>query len=231
MPYQVRTFPAYPTPVHFTVAHDVDSAALTRIVYALRDSGHMLKGEGSAGDQTLGEFSAIPHPAVHKLIHAFLELVAFAAAEPIHVLSIRSWANISRPDDEKVNSHPHNHHPYHWSGVFYPKVPSFTGPGHGQLLLLDPREMFGRYAEPPLGLTPETGTLVVFPSWLKHNVANFYGTREDRLSISLNAIIGPAPGSTFTLPPHRVRIRSGASPADPASQEPNPNAPVEYPYR
>jgi hypothetical protein len=230
MPYQVRSFPAYPTHIHFANAHDVDSAALTRIIYALRDSGHMLRAEGSPGDQTFGEFSAIQHPAVQKLVHAFLEMVAYACQGPIHVVGIRSWANISRPNDPRVSSHPHVHHPYHWSGVFYPQVPKFKAPNQGQLIFMDARRFFGRYEEPPIGLTPETGTLVVFPSWVEHNVAAFYDTDLERLSISLNALLGPAPGGVFTLPPHRVRIRPGGVHANPADQEPDPDAPAGYPY-
>ncbi len=120
-------------------------------------------------------------------------------------LHLRGWANILGKDDVSADL-PHNHLPYHWSAVYYAQVPALTA-GEGSLLLLDPREVF--FTGQPVSVTPQTGMFVMFPSWLRHTVVPLRRVTDDRISISLNAIIGPNPNEpapNFPPPPHEEAI-------------------------
>jgi hypothetical protein len=76
---------------------------------------------------------------------------------------------------------PHHHKNSVLSGVFYVSVP----PTSGNLVFYDPRG-----ALPPFGKTleipPETGKLVIFPSYLIHGVNPTLSTTLPRISISFN---------------------------------------------
>ncbi len=104
-----------------------------------------------------------------------------------------AWANVSRAGH--YNS-PHTHPDHHWSGVYYVEAGSAAPewPRSGVLELQDPRrgvEMSGTPGSPfgrTIPITPETGRMVVFPSWLYHWVNAYHGAGE-RISISFNVRI------------------------------------------
>lgn len=111
-------------------------------------------------------------------------------------LELNAWANVNRPGDYNIS---HTHPACVWSGVYYVDAgtPATTGrPKAGYLEFYDPRpgsemmaipgNMFGkaRYEK------PKTGDIVMFPSWLRHQV-HPYGGEGDRLSIAFNIRIRP----------------------------------------
>lgn len=114
------------------------------------------------------------------------------------------WANISGPGH---SNQMHCHPGALWSGVYYvdngedsPEVDV-----EGELMLLDPRfpmntmympELVNRYSDgkpqySQVPIRPVNGRMVLFPSWLKHSVRPYKGTRE-RISIAFNLMISVA---------------------------------------
>jgi hypothetical protein len=164
------------------------------------------------------------HRALGQLAGVFREMIEQAAKPTNYVLQMLAWAVIARPGDMSVDQ-PHNHLPYHFSAVYYPQVPRGMKTPEGDLVFFDPREVYasGR----PTHIPPEEGLIVMFPSWLKHTVVPCRGTEGDRISISLNAIVGPPPGSVDYVAPHRVKKRTVGVVV---KQEVDPEAPVEFAY-
>jgi uncharacterized protein (TIGR02466 family) len=86
-----------------------------------------------------------------------------------------------------------------WSGVYYVDAgdpPNADRPKSGAIEFLDPRAGAEMMAAPglPFGETksfiPETGQMIVFPSWLKHMVHPYWGD-NDRISIAFNIRVRP----------------------------------------
>ena len=109
------------------------------------------------------------------------------------------WANVSdKGDANQYHTHPGSF----WSAVAYVDdgYERDTDPGlGGELQLLDPRMPMVRMAAPDLHLKdaagrpvpseisirPQTGKIVMFPSWLQHAVRPFHG-EGTRISIAIN---------------------------------------------
>ena len=88
----------------------------------------------------------------------------------------------------------HNHPNWVWSGVYYVTSgePDPGVPENGKLELLDPRTVVTSVKglisrERPL-IEPKPGMMVVFPSYLNHQVHPFIGKGE-RISIAFNVDI------------------------------------------
>lgn len=100
------------------------------------------------------------------------------------------WANIGAPGSQhSMHSHANNF----LSGVYYVK----TSPGADTISFRDPREQRSilqpQYQETNqfniavLNVAAEAGSLIIFPSWLRHSVPP-NRSNEDRVSISFNAM-------------------------------------------
>lgn len=111
------------------------------------------------------------------------------------------WANVSR----KGNSNQYHTHPgSYWSAVAYIDD-GYDGDDNpalgGELQLLDPRAPLTQMAAPDLRLLddtgnplppeisvrPQSGMIVLFPSWLQHAVRPFNG-EGTRISIAINLV-------------------------------------------
>jgi uncharacterized protein (TIGR02466 family) len=106
---------------------------------------------------------------------------------------IRGWINVNRPGDFNTL---HCHPGCFLSATYYVKVPAdMKG---GEIYFRDPRgPAVAMYETPGIDLPwlgngigipfkPESGHLLIFPSWLEHRVEPFQGTGE-RISIAFNA--------------------------------------------
>jgi uncharacterized protein (TIGR02466 family) len=106
-------------------------------------------------------------------------------------LSIWAWATVCRAGAYHA---PHSHPDSAWSGVYYVDSGNENPdqPLSGMLEFLDPRagaEAVSAPGDPygePFRVRPQTGLLVVFPSWLYHWVHPYVGERP-RIAISFNA--------------------------------------------
>ncbi len=106
-------------------------------------------------------------------------------------VAIEGWAVVYRA---AASHRLHTHHGSAWSGVYYLSVGAETNsPGH--LQFIDARAgAIARNRSEGIGqLTPTTGKLVLFPSWLPHSVKATADTDEERVCIAFN--IGYVEGS------------------------------------
>lgn len=131
--------------------------------------------------------------SVEQAVTRMTELVNQSRAAEISQ-TLRGWANVCR---EGHYHKPHSHATYHWSGVYYVDsgaAASAEHPQAGTLEFQDPRgaaEMSGMPGNPfgrSIAVKPQSGTMVLFPSWVLHWV-NPYRSDEPRISIAFNSRI------------------------------------------
>src|SRR5260221_3814738 len=106
---------------------------------------------------------------------------------------LRGWLNVNKAGDFNTL---HSHPGCFLSATYYVKVP--VGMRGGENLFRDPRGPAVAMYETPgielpwigsgigIPITPVTGKLLLFPSWLEHRVESFTGEGE-RISIAFNA--------------------------------------------
>src|SRR5215469_3972401 len=107
--------------------------------------------------------------------------------------SLSAWATICRAGAYHA---PHSHPDSAWSGVYYVDSGSENPdrPLSGMLEFLDPRAGAEAVTAPgdpygePFRIRPQSGLLVMFPSWLYHWV-HPYGGKTPRIAVSFNATI------------------------------------------
>ncbi|MBT7449597.1 MAG: hypothetical protein HN793_02110 [Rhodospirillaceae bacterium] len=141
-------------------------------------------------------------PAIAQLqawiVTAFKDLTEVTSDGQVYTgkIELNAWANLNRRGDYNTI---HTHPACVWSGVYYVDVgepPSAEHPKSGAIEFLDPRAGAEMVAIPglPFGeaksINPETGQLIVFPSWLKHMVHPYWG-EGDRITIAFNIRIRP----------------------------------------
>jgi uncharacterized protein (TIGR02466 family) len=102
------------------------------------------------------------------------------------------WSNVHAPGSKHHN---HQHPNSFISGVFYPVCPDCEDIGN--IIFLDPRQAKNMFqadffkssciSNRNIWVKPESGLLLLFPSWLEHGTDTFIGKQEDkRVSISFN---------------------------------------------
>ena len=125
------------------------------------------------------------------------------------------WANVNRRGDWNT---PHVHPDAHIAGVFYlGNGNDGTGHGGGRIVFADPRPQaqapphwrdgFGEQSEPPV-----PGSLLLFPSWLRHHVTP-HGDRGAKHAAG-QSVSGPRVSISFNvaLSPRRARGASAGTP-------------------
>ena len=107
-------------------------------------------------------------------------------------LTLGAWANVNGPGNFNGN---HIHPGNHWSGCLYVKAPDFRNDPvnlAGHIEFMDPRGAVSMIRMPGMSdtfsLPPQTGAILVFPSWLYHCV-NTFSIDTTRISIAFNARI------------------------------------------
>jgi uncharacterized protein (TIGR02466 family) len=107
------------------------------------------------------------------------------------VYLLQGWVNVN---ERGAYNTPHSHPDHEWSGSYYVRVPQAPeGSRSGHIEFLDPRgpvaQMEGLHSPhfvPKIRKEPKPGTLLLFPSYLRHWV---YPNEQDeiRISIAFNA--------------------------------------------
>jgi uncharacterized protein (TIGR02466 family) len=104
-----------------------------------------------------------------------------------------AWANVNRSGHyNRLHLHPGEH----WSGVYYVDAgrPDDTIPNNGVIEFLDPRPAARAMPVPGfkfdrgISVLPQSGMLLLFPSWLDHWVSPYQGAGE-RISIAFNCTL------------------------------------------
>lgn len=196
---QRDTYLAFTTPVAKMRVQEAASIN-PALRQAILDKETAEAGQGPvnpAGWHSQDELLSWPGEEVAALKEAFQEavnsMVAFTSQSKrfTGTLTLRAWANVCRRGNYR---RPHSNPSFHWSGLYFVEAGASNpdNPHGGRLEFLDPRgsvdmlrmpgEPFGR----PLSIVPETGQIVIFPSWLSY-WANPYDAGGERIAICFNA--------------------------------------------
>lgn len=150
--------------------------------------------------------------ALGKLI---MDLNRYSAADMANLrIYHHSWFHVTRNGGYTTI---HNHPMASWSGVYCvtPGETDSADPNSGVLRILDARPNHAMYQDPGnahlaapyaagnLPLQLESGQLVLFPSWLQHEVLPYRGQSE-RITVAFNAWVREA-GQPVDEPNYRVR--------------------------
>lgn len=151
-------------------------------------------------EQNQSMFLDLSSPELQPLLHEVyirfnLLYKSMGLSENTKLDILRAWTNI---DNTMPIDTPHIHPDATFSGVYYVK-----GTGeieNGSLVLHSPVAALQHCINPTIissnnyfncfahTIPPKTGRLVLFPSWIMHNVQKNY-TQEERISIAFDAVI------------------------------------------
>ena len=115
------------------------------------------------------------------------------------------WSNIHNVGSKH---HTHQHPNAFLSGAFYPYIPECKEPGN--ILFIDPRQaknmVYADFVKSScisnrrIWVTPKTGLLLLFPSWLEHGTDPFIGSPDQkRVSISFNYLLRSCTHKTMRI--------------------------------
>ena len=177
---------------------DVLNAELREFVLEMEKNEPILNKSNVGGWHSALDFlarDAAPIQALRERLWEFSHnlLQQFSRPGEKPTIRIDGWANVLRHGQyHSVHSHPNAA----WSGVYY-----VTGneeiegqPFSGRFELLDPRPGASvNYAESStlysrFLLNPSPGQMLVFPSWMQHQVHPYFGENE-RITVAFNILI------------------------------------------
>lgn len=194
--------PAFSTPILNTLIRNVESLNIDLQRYILSET----QTEGLVKSNVGGWHSPLDilQREVECIVRLKQELHAISLAFCQNILrpdalaildglTLHGWANVLRQGQyNTLHSHPNSF----WSGVYFvtdnPQVPE--QPFSGRLELIDPRpgaslsytditQLYGRFM-----LNPVAGQVVMFPSWLQHQVHPCF-SQTPRISVAFNIML------------------------------------------
>lgn len=207
-PSQIEIHRLFATPI---ASIELPSAAslntsLSRYIIERQRTQPSVQHSNKGGWQSAPDLCSWPHPAVQSLVDFSTSFVDRLTAvnsphglvEPTHAWKVEGWANVNFPGCSNAL---HAHPGAFWSVVYWVDdgQDADAGDQGGQLEFQDPRGILPAMYAPALrfriegclnagytqAISPASGRLVAFPSWLLHAVAPYTGTRP-RISIALN---------------------------------------------
>jgi len=145
---------------------------------------------------------------VHATLSGLVATINGYSAEEMEGFELfyDSWFHVTRSGGYQSS---HFHPNASWSGIYCvdPGEPVAERPESGQVKFYDPRgpaanmhfdpgnrQLDPRFSTTPVYLSHEAGQLVIFPSWLLHEVLPYLGRRE-RVVVAFNAWLEDAGGS------------------------------------
>ena len=193
--------PFFSTPVLFYEWPDSDAlnAELGALVLAKEAAEAGLERSNVGGWHSQGnifDWDAAPVREIEtRVMRALLALGGALMPGEAQKLSydyhLFGWANVNRHGDyNRVHNHPN----WVWSGIYYVTngEPDPDDGFNGRLELLDPRtpliSVQGLNRDDNPVIEPGPGRMLIFPSWLNHQVHPFFGKGE-RISIAFNAFV------------------------------------------
>lgn len=175
------------------------NAGLHDVILGREQQGGGLQKSNVGGWHSDTDFWRWPGPEAAELFRRVAGAVKDYAAIERRVdaaqldltVTAEAWANVARQGNY---AKPHVHPNSNISGVYYVDVGDAEDPHSGVIEFLDPRQrpgMFETEGTVPFDayrISPTTGALLLFPSWLYHYVHPYRGTRP-RLSVAFNVTI------------------------------------------
>ena len=191
---------AWPTPIFDRKWPETDelNAGLRRIILEKEKIDAGVSKSIRGGWHSTEDLFKWPHPEITQFtelmvtgITLMTEITSGVSAEKFDGrATYTAWANVLR--DGGYNK-PHTHPGCTWSGVYYVDAgqPSDQSTKEGWIEFFDPRpavEMIplpGNEFGQRVSVAPESGRMLMFPSWLRHYVTPYHGSGE-RISIAFN---------------------------------------------
>lgn len=195
----------FPTPVLYATIPDAEAlnADLKRIILAREQTSPSVERSNRGGWQSswdMHEWGGVP---MQKLLNYTRALVDYATVDRTGqhdkvAWRINCWANINRSGHgNQFHTHPGGL----WSASYYVDDGGIGADPSlgGEFEIQDPRGVApimyapqftfpgpdGKSLGESWRLTPQSGMLFLFPSWLSHGVCPYKGSRE-RISIAIN---------------------------------------------
>ncbi len=204
MEFQVT--PAFPTLIGRSRVPDAEAMnEELRDLILTEEARYVSLGRSNIGGwHSQTDFLNRPEPAVSALTTwitwAVRQMVDASAGHGAYkgAMSLTAWATICRAGAYHA---PHCHPDSAWSGVYYVNSGTHDAdrPLSGVLEFLDPRAGVEAVTAPgdpygePFRVRPESGLLVIFPSWLYHWVHPYAG-HTPRIAVSFNATVASGGG-------------------------------------
>ncbi len=203
--------PLFSTPLLTTMLgnHQALNERFKAAIYAQQDKNDGLQKSNLGGWHSHDNMMEWASNEAKVLLGAAMQLCAKYTAD-IHPAGKRDfqfdanmWANINQNGHSNAA---HTHPGCLWSGVYYVDDGHEDGTqAHGELVLEDPRYPMNVMYQPSLvvrlpdgepqysqhAVTPKSGMMVMFPSWLRHKVRVYNGNR-DRISVAFNLMVKEA---------------------------------------
>ena len=201
----ISTRNLFPTPVASVDTPDAEArnAELRTLILERRRATPTIRASNDGGwhsDRDLlawgGERAAEVANMARAVASHLTRDLADREVQPDWIVS--AWANVNCPGDANIC---HYHPGWFWSGTYYVDDGgvSLDNSVGGNFEMLDPRGSAPAMQAPTLAyagesghaigpiewIRPRAGLLVLFPSWLQHQVRSYRGKRE-RISIALN---------------------------------------------
>lgn len=191
----------FPTPlaVHRWPDSEVLNRELFDLVMAAEVNGGGTGRSNVGGWHSASDFILRREPCLERLVMRVRvmvgEMVRAMMKPRTDKMHIEGWANVLRHGQYNM---PHVHPNATWSGVYYvtgnPAPESGDHPHSGKIEFTDPRPgaaatyTVENMMQQSCMLNPDAGTMVVFPSWLVHQVHPYFGP-DARVSIAFNVVI------------------------------------------
>ena len=198
--------PMFPTPV-YVVKRDssLTSGEEKEIEKIIKEGMHMTSGNSSSNNSHIfdspyfsvnGNLEKIKQFCEQQLKIYVEELII--PKEEIELYITQSWLNITKPGEFH---HQHSHSNSILSGVFYISTEegdsiTFTDPNFDlkHVLKIEPKE-FNVWNSSICSSPSITNELILFPSWMIHQVEPNEKATTDRISISFNTFVKGTLGS------------------------------------
>jgi uncharacterized protein (TIGR02466 family) len=174
------------------------NARLLPEIYALRDASSGAKRSNHGGWHSESDFFQRTEPACSQLRARLLEAIGLTTRRVApsfdpnsRALECEGWVNVN---GQGAFNTPHDHPGWTWSGSYYVRAPAGDSAGtSGNIEFLDVRtnarattiDGANCFAS-KVAFRPEEGSILIFPSYLRHWVYPNEQT-EERVSIAFNA--------------------------------------------
>lgn len=167
---------------------------LLKVVYRLKDLDTGVTASNVLGWHSRGNLFELEEvkPLQELVTAAIAECAKALGYEQVAIRPANCWANVN---PKYASNKIHDHANCLFSGVYYLQANESCG----NLMFYDPREArtfykpsvqsFTAYTADAVAHAPQTGLLLIFPSWLKHGVEPNLSDVE-RVSISFNYVFG-----------------------------------------